>query len=236
MRQRRTGVALFFVFVGFAVAQSGPVAQSDQPDQNQPAQNQSEDKRVFGVFPNNRTTEASLPFAPISAGRKMTIAFKDSFDWPVYITSGLFATLYQLEDQNHSFGQGMAGYAKRYATSYGDQMMGNMFTEGIIPALGHQDPRYFRLGEGTKKSRLGYALTRIFVARMDSGLNSFNFSEWGGNAIAVAISNAYYPDTRTAGDAAEKLMVQCATDAFSNVLKEFWPDVKRHLRRSHEDH
>lgn len=50
-----------------------------------------EDKRIFGVLPNNRTTEPFLPFSPISAGRKMTIAAKDSFDWPVYPTAAAFA-------------------------------------------------------------------------------------------------------------------------------------------------
>ena len=78
----------------------------------------------------------------------MTIAGKDSFDWPVYPTAAAFATLYQLENQNPSFGQGMSGYAKRFAAAYGDQMIGNMMTEGIVPSLLHQDPRYFRLGEG----------------------------------------------------------------------------------------
>lgn len=230
MRHSLARIGLVIAFASIAAAQTDEI-QTASPAAPQAA---GEDKRVFGVIPNNRTTEASLPFAPISAKRKMTIAFKDSFDWPVYITSGLFATLYQLENQNPSFGQGMAGYGKRYASSYGDQMMGNMMTEGIIPALGHQDPRYFRLGEGTKKSRAWYAVSRIFVARMDSGRNSFNFSEWGGNATAVAISNAYYPDTRNVSDNVEKLLVQCATDAFSNVLKEFWPDVKRHFDHRHQ--
>lgn len=224
---------LVFVFTTLAVAQS-EVTQSDPKASAPPA----EDKRVFGVFPNNRTTEASLPFAPIPTRRKLTIAFKDSFDPPVFFTSALFAGLYQLDNQNPSFGQGLAGYGKRYAASYGDQMIGNMMTEGVVPALGHQDPRYFRLGAGSVKHRLGYALTRIFVARMDSGRNSFNFSEWGGNGIAVAVSNLYYPsDTRNLHDNVQKLFVQCATDAFSNVLKEFWPDVKRHFlqKRKHAD-
>ena len=190
---------------------------------------QVEDKRIFGVIPNNRTTEAAIPFEPITAKRKMTIAFKDSFDWPVYPTAGAFALLYQLENQNPSFGQGMAGYAKRFGAAYGDQMIGNMMTEGIVPSVLHEDPRYFRLGEGTKKHRIAYALSRILVTRTDSGHNRFNFSEFGGNAIAVAMSNAWYPDTRTASDNAEKLAIQLATDAFSNVLKEFWPDVKRHF-------
>src|SRR5215468_618810 len=110
-------------------------------DQN-PQPQANEDKRVFGVIPNNRTTEASLPFTPITAKRKMTIAYKDSFDWPVYPTAAAFAALYQLENQNPSFGQGMQGYAKRFACAYGDQMIGNMMTEGIIPALTHEDPRY----------------------------------------------------------------------------------------------
>jgi hypothetical protein len=60
----------------------------------QPAQEPSEtsDKRVFGVLPNYRTADGSRPFQPISTKRKFTIAYKDSFDWPVYLTSGAFAS------------------------------------------------------------------------------------------------------------------------------------------------
>jgi hypothetical protein len=128
----------------------------------------------------------------------------------------------------------MSGYGKRYASAYGDQMIGNMMTEGIVPSLTHEDPRYFRVGDGTKKSRLVAALSQIFITRTDSGGRTFNISEWGGNAISVAVSNAWYPDTRSASDNLQKLLVQCATDAFSNVLKEFWPDVKRHFERKRE--
>jgi hypothetical protein len=214
----------------WALAWLAGAAAAQNSDSTPPVQ-APEDKRIFGVLPNNRTTEASLPFHSITAKQKMTIAFKDSFDWPVYPTAAAFALLYQLEDQNPSFGQGSKGYAKRFATAYGDQMIGNMMTEGIIPSLTHEDPRYFRLGEGTTKGRLWYSLTRTFVTRTDSGRPTFNVAEWGGNAATVAISNAYYPDTRHASDAAEKLMIQCATDTFSNVLKEFWPDVKKKLHK-----
>src|ERR1017187_6067584 len=139
-------------------ASSAPVSQRSPAGLSGTASSSSvalpvEDKRIFGVLPNNRTTEASIPFARISAKRKLTIAYKDSFDWPVYPTAGLFAALYQMENQNPSFGQGMAGYAKRFGSAYGDQMIGNMMTEGFIPALTHEDPRFFRLGQGTKKHR-----------------------------------------------------------------------------------
>jgi hypothetical protein len=43
----------------------------------------------------------------------------------------------------------------------------------------------------------------------------------------VAISNLYHPDGRDAMDNVYKLLEQCATDGISQVLKEFWPDIKQ---------
>ena len=222
MRRRLLAIPLTFVI--------SSVFAQDNSTVNPPL----EDKRVFGVIPNNRTTEGSLPFAPITARHKMTIATKDSFAVPLGLTSGLFAGWYQLEDQNPSFGQGMTGYSRRLAAAFGDQAIGNMMAEGVMPSLLHEDPRYFRVGEGSKRKRVLSALEQIMVTRTDSGGRTFNFSEWGGNAVAAAISNAWYPDTRTASENVEKLLLQCAADGISNVLKEFWPDVKHHFQRKRE--
>jgi len=200
------------------------------------AQPEKQDKHVFGIFPNYRTTDGNVPFQPITGKQKAAIGFKDSFDWPVYPVAGAFAALYQLENQNPSFGQGMKGYARRYGTALGDQIIGNMMTESIMPSLLHQDPRYFRIGSrrGGVLYRAAYAASRIFVSRTDSGREQFNYSEWLGNGVAVAISNAYYPDTRTVSDNIQRLGIACATDAFSQVMKEFWPDVKRKLFHRHD--
>jgi len=190
------------------------------------------DKRIFGVLPNYRTADGSAPFMRITTRHKIYIAAKDSFDYPVYLTAAAFAGFYQLENQNPSFGQGVEGYAKRLASSYGDQAIGNLMTEAIFPSLLHEDPRYFRIGSsgGSTWHRTRYALTRVFVARTDKGGWTFNFSEWLGNGTTVALSNLYYPaDTRNVSDNVQKLGIQVGTDAFSQVLKEFWPDIKRKL-------
>jgi hypothetical protein len=77
---------------------------------------------------------------------------------------------------------------------------------------------------------MGYALTRVIVVRTDKGKSDFNYSEWLGNGTSVAISNLYYPgDTHNVADNVQKLGVAIATDAFSQVLKEFWPDIKHKL-------
>jgi len=224
MSASRAAFALGFVCAVSAFAQAPALP----PEAPAPAIG---DQRVLGVLPNHRTTEASHPFRKISFKEKMTIAFKDSTDTPVYPTAAMFAAVYQLENQNPSFGQGMAGYGKRFATAYADQVAGNMFAEGLIPSLTREDPRYFRLGEGSSKYRAWYAVTRIFVCRTDHNHNTFNIAEWGGNSAAVALSNAYYPDTRTARDNAQKLLIQCGVDALSNMMKEFWPDISRKLHK-----
>jgi len=192
------------------------------------------DKRIFGVLPNYRTADGSAPFMPITTRHKFYIAAKDSFDYPVYLTAAAFAGFYQLENQNPSFGQGVEGYAKRLASSYGDQAIGNLMTEAIFPSLLHEDPRYFRIGSsgGSTWHRTRYALTRVFVVRTDKGGWTFNFSEWLGNGTTVALSNLYYPaDTRNVSDNVQKLGIQVGTDAFSQVLKEFWPDIKRKISK-----
>jgi hypothetical protein len=192
------------------------------------------DKRMFGVLPNYRTVEDTGDVEPLTTKRKFYIASKDSFDYPIYFLSGAFAGISQIENQNPSFGQGLKGYAKRYGTSYVDQMLGNMMAEAVFPTLLHEDPRYFRRGNGGKLGRTAYALTRIFVTRTDAGLNRINASELLGNSVAVGISNAYYPATRNVEDNLQKLALQCGTDALSNILKEFWPDVKRKFFSRHE--
>ena len=198
-------------------------------EQPQPAPADGGANRVFGVLPNYRTADASQEGTVLTAHQKLVIASKDSFDYPLVFLAGALAGLGQLTDQQPSFGQGMKGFGHRLATNYADQSMGNMFTEGVFPVLLHEDPRYFRRETGPIKSRAFYALTRVMVTQKDSGGARFNYSEWLGNASAVAISNAYYPDTRTFADNGAKLLMQVGTDAVSQVLKEFWPDIKRKL-------
>jgi len=189
------------------------------------------DKRAYGILPNYRTVNGTDGVEPLTVKRKFWIASKDSFDYPIYFISAGFAGISQIENTNPSFGQGIKGYAMRYAAGYGDQMIGNFMTEGVFPSLLHEDMRYFRRGTGGTWSRTFYALTRVLVTRTDAGGRRFNFSEIVGNSVATAISNAYNPDTRNASENLEKLGLQVGTDAISNVLKEFWPDVKKRLQQ-----
>lgn len=231
MRQEGGGLSLIPVqallpalLVASMFAQEQPVPSASAQPVEHPGGN-----RVFGVLPNYRTADASQENTVLTARQKFHIASQDSFDYPTVILAGAFAGLGQWTGQQPSFGQGLKGYGHRLVTNYADQSLGNILTEGVFPALLHEDPRYFRRGTGTIISRAGYALSRVLVTHKDSGGSRFNYSEWLGNASAVAISNAYYPDGRTPVDNGTKLLMQVGTDAVSQVLKEFWPDIRRKL-------
>lgn len=193
----------------------------------------SEAKRLFGIIPNYRTSETLHPYTPISGKQKFHLAAQDSFDRGTMLLAAAFAGIDQITNSEKSYGQGVEGYAKYWGSEYGTFVIGNYMTEGVLPTLLHQDPRYFRMGCCGWK-RVGYALGQIVWTHSDSGRGQFNYSEIGGNSIAVGISTAWSRDERTGGDFASALATQLGVDAAVNVLKEFWPDIDHALSRRRE--
>ena len=190
----------------------------------------SQHKRIFGIIPNNRTSDQKEP-QTLTPKEKFSIAVEDNFDRGMYMLASGFAGYGQLGDSTPSFGHGVKGYARYWAASYSDLAVGNVMTEAIYPVILHQDPRYFRRGTGSGWSRLGYAAGQIFVTHSDAGATQFNFSELLGNLTAVGIANAYYPDNRNVPDNALKFGIQIGTDMTGNILKEFAPDLGRAFSR-----
>ena len=203
---------------------------SGQDPSSNPTQEQ-ESKRVFWIVPNYRTSPTLANYKPLTATEKFKVASEDAFDRGTVGLAALFGGEAQWTNANRSFGQGAAGYGRYFGAAYGDLVIGDYMTEAVFPTFLHEDPRYFRRGTGSGWSRLGYAAKQIFWTHTDSGGTQFNYSEVVGNSAAVAISQGYYADNRTAGDAVEKLGVQIGVDMTSNILKEFWPEVHRKLSR-----
>jgi len=195
-----------------------------QPESSDPSERES--RHILGILPNYRTFPSLYNYEPLTSREKFKIASEDSLDRGTFVLGALFGGLGQLTDSNKSFGRGGAGFARYFGASYGDLLIGNYMSEAVYPSILHQDPRYFRRGAGSGRSRFAYAISQIFWTHRDSGGSQFNYSEWLGNSTAVAISNAYYPDQRSAGSSISKLAMQIGVDAVGNVLKEFWPDLR----------
>lgn len=225
-------ICLFLINAPAALSQQAspdPALQQQQP----PPAAAPQHKRIFGIIPNYRTYPTLKDYKPISSRQKFKIFAQDTFDRGSFMLAAAFASKGFLADDNPSFGHGVEGFSKYYATAYGDVAIGNFMTEALFPVVLHQDPRYFRVGTGTGWSRARHAIGQIFWTKTDNKTMQFNYSEVVGNTTAAAISLAYYPDNRTAGTVASKTAIQIGIDMAGNLLKEFWPDLDGKLTRKH---
>lgn len=190
--------------------------------------NAADDHRMFKVLPNYKTiNDPNQPFEPLSAGEKFALV-QHYFDPFTFVFTSITASIEQATDEKTDYGQGVMGYAKRYGADFTDGFTNELFVTGVFPTLLHEDPRYYRLGHGSGWKRTGYALSRILIAHSDSGNQRINASEFLGNFASGALSITYYPQSeRNISGVFTRMGVEISYDALFNVMKEFYPDLKR---------
>lgn len=189
------------------------------------------DHRIFGVLPNYKTVnDPGQPFEPLTVREKFALV-KYYFDPFTFAFTSITASIEQATDEKTDYGQGVLGYWKRYGADFTDGFTNELFVTGVFPSLLHEDPRYYRLGRGSGWKRTAYALSRILVTRTDSGGSRFNSSEFLGNFVSGALSTTYYPpNERNMGGVLTRMSVEIGYDSLFNLMKEFYPDLKRKFR------
>ena len=129
------------------------------------------------------------------------------------------AALNQAQSNEAGYGQGWAGYGKRYGSTAGDSMIENFLVGAVFPSVLHQDPRFYQSQGGGFFKRSGYAVSRIFVTRGDSGKSQFNYSEIFGSAIAACISTySYHPRSTFVSTPTNPHLFVGSDRTFSNTL------------------
>jgi len=190
-------------------------------------------KRIFFIIPNFMTTnDQPENQGPLTTKEKYNIAWHQFFDVSAHFGNLLQAAISQGADSIPHYGQGWGAFGERFAAQEGDQFTGSMLIYGVLPQVFHQDPRYFRKGKGTAWSRIGYAASRVLIARSDSGNRMFNVSQVFGQLGQAGISLSYYPqeDRNVTG-----LFTGWAINQLYNIgwnqLKEFTPDLGAFIQR-----
>lgn len=248
--------AAFFVFVVCAITLSGqtaPAAASDPPDpptaiaatssvqppppsSPKPSSNdeneierQEQSQRILGVIPNFGTTSRQ-DAPPLSGRAKFRLFYKSAFDPVELSVVGLQAAVSQGEDEFPEYGQGAEGFGKRYGATLADEVSSNFFSNYFYPVLLKEDPRYFRLGEGSIKHRLGYALLQEVDCRTDNGGRSFAWENVLGAFTAGGLSNLYYPQAeRGFGLTMSRSAIAIGYGSLGGLVDEFYPDISHWL-------
>jgi hypothetical protein len=85
-------------------------------------------------LPNFLTLENTGQVSPLTTGQKFKEVTRGSFDYAEYPWYAFLAGIGQAENGEPAFGQGAAGYAKRYGSEFADGTIENYFTSAIFPA------------------------------------------------------------------------------------------------------
>lgn len=189
--------------------------------------------RIGGILPNFTAVDSNTYLPPLKTREKFVIAMHDSVDYSSFLLVAGLAAKGLYSKSIPSLGTGVAGYSRYYWREFTDQVSGTFFTEAIFPTFTHEDPRYYTYGKDGFFRRTAYALSRTVITKNDHGTNEFNISEIGGNASEAALSNLYYPAAeRGFSKSAKNFATQTVITAGANVLKEFWPDIRKNLFRA----
>lgn len=207
-----------------------PTTEKSQHDKAEEQIREQEQQRVVGILPSFNVSYRSDAVS-LTAKQKLGLAFRSSTDPVAFAVAAAAAGYHEVGDDDTGFGWGAEGFGKRWGAAYLDAFDGAMIGNGILPAILHQDPRYFRLGHGSTTHRLLYALmTNVMCKHDNTGKWEPNYSNVTGNIISGAISNLYYPSENSGiGQTFTNGFLVTAEGGFGSIFQEFWPDISRKL-------
>jgi len=176
-----------------------------------------------------QTQPGSLP--PIGAGDKFRIHALRVITPDKWLGWAAYSGIQQLRNDPHEWGQGATGFGRRFAANTGYTAVRNVLGFGLDSTL-HEDPRFNKSRRTGIGPRTKDALRQILICHTDSGGERFAFSRFGSAYATGFISLAWMP--RSASSPSDGIIngtLSIAGDAGANVFLEFWPDIKKRLRR-----
>ena len=241
-------------------SQSSATPQARQPDAQKNAGSQSSDdvlrqeekQRAFGVMPMFQTVSLanSKNIPPLRPKQKFQLMLKSTTDPFVFAEDAVLSGIGQARDTNDGttvtvhpdgtktytrwgFGQGAQGYFKRFGASYADTADGNFWGNAVLPILLKEDPRYYRMGDGSFAKRFLYSAKTAVWCRRDNGTWGPNYANVAGNFVSGGISNLYYPSQE---GGFEKTTIGALTvtaeGMIGSELIEFLPDIEHHFLKN----
>ena len=188
---------------------------------------------MLAVSPLQAQTATPPNYVPLSAGEKAAVFGKRIVAPSSLAKSAFMAGVNQYQDSPEEWGQGLAGFGRRYGHKLATRGIENGI--GLLVAVPlHEDPRYVHAEDAGLWPRVRHALAYTALTRNDKGEREIAVWRFAGNYGSQFISNAWRPERQT--QVSETLLrgtVSIGYDAASNLLKEFWPDIRRRLQRKH---
>jgi hypothetical protein len=137
------------------------------------------------------------------------------------------AGIEQARDVPHEWGQGTAGFARRFASSFGKHIV-NHSIHYVVAKMRHEEFGYRASGKEGFGPRLKYALvSTVITHKTTDGSTTISMGELSGAFGSGLISRAWQPaSTRSIALGIGSGGITLGVDAASHVVREFWPEIR----------
>ena len=212
---------------------ASPATPSDKPGPKVSTDTGTQPHRILGLMPNYRSVSSGTIPPPPGFKQSFVIATRQAFDYSSFVFLGITTASAYWEDSHPALDTYHGGDAVFWAylwRGFLDKTDGTYQAAWLLPTLLHEDTRYYAMGHGSKWKRLGYAMSRVAVARTYGGHNTPNLAGLGGKVGAQAVSTTYYPPgSEQFSVLATKFAYSIARDMGFTVFREFYPDIAIHV-------
>lgn len=171
--------------------------------------------------------QGTISAPQLTTGEKFGYRVVQSFGLRNFIGAAIGATIGQELDSPHEWGQGVGGFAERYASSFAGTFSREAFAFTLETAL-HEDPRFFPLSrDASFKARMLNALRQVVWSKRDDGSSGIAYARIISTFGGAEFTNVWQPaSTGGQGNAFKRAFIGFGADFGYNFLQEFIPFVR----------
>jgi hypothetical protein len=149
----------------------------------------------------------------------------------VFLRAGAGGALAQWRDTPTEWGQGWDSYGVRVASRFGQNLVKQQILFAV-QAIDHENPEHLRSHRHGFGNRVKDSIRYTFTSGTDDGKFMPAYSRFIGAYGAAFVSRSWHPARyHTFGSGLKTGTTSLGIDLGMNLLREFWPDVKKRLRR-----
>src|SRR5579859_3717180 len=164
----------------------------------------------------------------LSATGKLLYAAHEQQRWFIFVPALITTGYGHAADTDPRVGSDSAGFGERLGLTMARQASDRFLGDGLYTALLHQDPRFYRQGNGPLVERGLRAVRQTYMRHNDEGPDRINASGIMGHLTASLLAMTYYPhQSASVGVAMEGFGTAVAGDMGSKLVLEFGPDALR---------
>ena len=152
------------------------------------------------------------------------------------VMAGAGAAVNQANHTPQEWGQGAAGFGKRFASAFGKHLVHKGIQYPVARML-HEELSYRPSGKHGFGPRTKYALMGVVVTHKTNGNHgrTVNAGEISGAVGSGLISRLWQPaSVRTVSAGFSSAGITLGVDAGLNVVREFWPEIRHPHRHGDE--